>query len=547
MRGNEFEKRVQEEMEDLHLRPSTTVWEGVEKELKKKKRRRVVFYMSMLAGLGLLGYMGFNFFSQENTQLAKQSKEQQLQTDKTSNNSSNSSSDNNTTTIGSSLHDQANNNTNTNAKEKINQSTRQQVDQSVNQSINPSAKASKFNPTGQLIVKQRSSGIGKNDPDKRKPQQQAPIEDKPISITLSDGPLQPVIDKDNSAKNNTDIATNIPQADIQNSVPGPVKKDSAKIDLKTDLPDATKQDIAIAKPKKGKKLSIKIGFEGSIGKNFSRNNSFRLPSAGYIIEGFSPGLEKFYDNASLNTPIPPQSAANGGYTGYYGGGFVRPPSPVTAELAFKAGVTAEIRLTKRSSILTGLRYSYQSESLEVGQQGFASNLAVNRWQGSMDALQNFYAVNQINGSGSPANPLMSPSQYYTGGYYFGPRSEKYMNRYHFLELPLSYQWQVINGRKIQVLWNGGATASVLLNTNALVYDTAAFGINYKNPNAYNKVHISLNSGLSVRFGQENKLQWSIGPEFSMDMTHVLKSDFILRDRYFMYGGITARVMLPGKK
>lgn len=553
MRGNEFEKRVQEEMEELHLRPSDTVWEGVEYELKKKKRRRIAFYLSMLAGLGLLGYMGFSYFSQENTQLATNNQEQQLQTDKSSYNPSTNSTDNiasgqespassissstdkntknSTSTIGSSLHDQASN---------------IPVSNTNGQALYPSATPSKNNINGKMIVRQKAPLIGKAKPNKPKPQQPSPIENSPVAITHTDEPTQPVIDKEKNVTNNTDIATKDPQTDIQAPAIDPVKNDSAiaKVDLKTDLPAATKQDITVAKPKQPKKLNVKIGFEGSIGKNLSRNNSFKIPAKGYLYESFSPVLSDFYDNARANSPTPPQSATNG-YAGNLGGGFVRPPSPITAELAFKAGVTAEIRLTKRSSILAGIRYAYLSESLNVGEHGYANNLLVNRWQGPLDAMQNYYVV--ANG-GLVSNPLVyANGGSYTGGYYYGPRSVKYTNKYHFLEVPLSYQWQVINGKKIQLLWNGGVSASVLLNTNALVYDTASFGVYYKNSKAFNKVHFSLNSGISVRFGQENKLQWSIGPEFSMDMTRILSNDFILRNRYFMYGGVTARVMLPRKK
>ena len=39
MQENEFEKRVQKKMEEFRLRPSDVVWERVEEELRKKKKR----------------------------------------------------------------------------------------------------------------------------------------------------------------------------------------------------------------------------------------------------------------------------------------------------------------------------------------------------------------------------------------------------------------------------------------------------------------------------------------------------------------------------
>jgi apolipoprotein N-acyltransferase len=63
MQENEFEKRLQEEMEEFRLRPSEVVWNKIEDELKKKKRRRVVFFIFLLAGLSLVGYSGYNLFT----------------------------------------------------------------------------------------------------------------------------------------------------------------------------------------------------------------------------------------------------------------------------------------------------------------------------------------------------------------------------------------------------------------------------------------------------------------------------------------------------
>jgi hypothetical protein len=84
----------------------------------------------------------------------------------------------------------------------------------------------------------------------------------------------------------------------------------------------------------------------------------------------------------------------------------------------------------------------------------------------------------------------------------------------------------------------------LFSTNALVYDTASGGIYYKNQNAFNKFHFNLNTGIAFRIGKPNKLQWSIGPEVSMDMTGLAKdsepaanasSVSSSQKSYFIYG------------
>jgi type VI protein secretion system component VasF len=61
MPEKDFEKQVQEKMEELRLRPGDPVWDKIERTLRKEKRRRVFFILPLLAGLLLLGYMGFRW------------------------------------------------------------------------------------------------------------------------------------------------------------------------------------------------------------------------------------------------------------------------------------------------------------------------------------------------------------------------------------------------------------------------------------------------------------------------------------------------------
>src|SRR6476661_4345074 len=64
MSDHEFERQVQEKMEELKFTPSADVWKGVELELDKgHKRRRAIFWwpaalLVLLAGGGYLFYDG---------------------------------------------------------------------------------------------------------------------------------------------------------------------------------------------------------------------------------------------------------------------------------------------------------------------------------------------------------------------------------------------------------------------------------------------------------------------------------------------------------
>ena len=60
---NEFEKKVQQKMDELQLRPSPGVWTEVEKQIRQdKRRRRVIIYWWLLPILlaGIILFFRFN-------------------------------------------------------------------------------------------------------------------------------------------------------------------------------------------------------------------------------------------------------------------------------------------------------------------------------------------------------------------------------------------------------------------------------------------------------------------------------------------------------
>ena len=62
MPGNEFEKQVQQKMNELHFVPSDAVWRQVEKQINERKKRRLPFLWLMLLGV-LLGGASWLYFA----------------------------------------------------------------------------------------------------------------------------------------------------------------------------------------------------------------------------------------------------------------------------------------------------------------------------------------------------------------------------------------------------------------------------------------------------------------------------------------------------
>jgi hypothetical protein len=131
-------------------------------------------------------------------------------------------------------------------------------------------------------------------------------------------------------------------------------------------------------------------------------------------------------------------------------------------------------------------------------------------------------------------------------YYAGPPQQTYTDHFHFIELPLSFNWRATNNTDHFLSLNAGVSPSYLLATNALLYDTAAGGSYYHDKDLVRKAQFNFTTGISYQFKNKRSLEFSIGPQVSFDVSKVFKSDLDKRN-YFLYTGIDARVFFEKKK
>lgn len=496
MQENEFEKRIQEEMGEFRLRPSETVWEKVEEQLKKKKRRRVVFFIFMLAGLSLLGFLGY-FFTQTNYT-------QNLVQQDNNTSSNNEHSDTGNKPMISPARDSATNNDQSAIKaHELSQSKEyNQPEKTVNILNNEKVAvavndiARKHNDRRKVIIPDRNatakSARKREDEIARDNSQPTEIAKTQKDKSLNEAVGIAGISQQDIAMNNLtdDSKATDEKSDDKTSdqkVAQPTKTDS---EITTD----PKVDAAIAATKKKQPASrIKWGIDLSAGRSSSRNNAFSLFD-----------MQKSAD-MQYSSPV----NNNGGGLGIPPRTY---PSDVKAGFAFRAGVVAEMKLSKRSSIVSGLQYLYHSNNINVGAYTDTSVVVRNSFSlaSRVDAI------------------------------YQGTHQKNYTNRYHFIQIPLQYQLQLNKGIKTPILWNVGVSAGYLLATNGLVYDTTANGIYYRENEAFNKFQFNLTTGLSFRFGNKSKVQWSVGPEFSLGMNKLMKDDYT-KKQYLLYSGLTGRL------
>jgi hypothetical protein len=512
MPENEFERKVQEQLEELRIRPSDETWERVQKELREKKKRRAAVLFFLMAGLLLLGYSGYTFLYKSSTQpVAKNGIDQQI-TEPASSPLNTETPDNTTKT-------------NTAVAEKP--VTTPTIDQdneknAVNPALTP--ETGKDN----VIAKQLTYREKLNQPNPTRRINKPVIpgtSEKDIAANAIDqadqlSMKQQADKKDDVTANN--IAANVTSENLNRAtaVDSTAITDSAVANTvinKTDVPVTEEPKPEIAKKKNNSKL--KFGVELSGGFVSSRDRPFGI---GFDIFSQEKSMDLNPPNYSGGVTNNPGGAGNQGRT-------IIPPSDIKPGKGWKLGLNAEKAISKRSSISAGIRYAYYDESLEVGSIKDTAIIS-----NSYSFAQNFLLDRGVRGAYS--NTAAQPST-----------RTKYTNRYHFLDLPVSFQTRLNKGNKMGILWNAGIAPGYLVGTNAIIYDSTAGGIYFKNDRAFKRFHFNVQSGLALQFGNNRNISWSVGPTISLDMTRLMKEDVFTDKRYFLYTGLTGKLFFSPRK
>lgn len=529
MPESEFEKQVQQELEQLKLRPTAEVWQNVEKELRKKKRRRVVFFIFLLAGLALLGYPGYKLFNHSNdADLVQNTKQGTNNTSSTSN--PNRMNGTNSADAGSSGE------ATINVEDKNKETTANNNDNLTNDDKQPNATTS-TSPAPNVPEIVKTTDNSTKPVVKKKSHQPnsltTEVASEKVKESIAEKVKEPTTDKnknknlvanESGVNNNlipvapmkTDVTVNNPAATPSSSAVEPVTKEPQKADdeiTKAFKADSTahadsaiasvekageNQDSAMAKSKKGKP-KFEWGIDLSAGVSSSA-------------EDLSIGGQKSMAADQLYYSAPTVSIGTGIL-----GQPSRPPSVINPGFAFRIGMVGELKLSKRGSFVTGLQYSYKSNVIHVGS-----------YQDTTISFSNF-ASQTVN----------------VRAVYRGNQKWSHTNKYHFIQVPISYQLQLNKSEKLPFFWNAGLGVSYLFATNGLLYSNTQGGIYYNDKVAYNRFQFNINTAFYLRFGNQKRMSWMIGPEFSMNTNRLVKEAYGNK-QYLLYGGVTGRIYLPSK-
>jgi hypothetical protein len=493
MPANEFEKQVQKQLEQLRLEPSASVWENVEKEIREKKRRRIIFFFILPLALWLLGFSFYQFLYKGKKTVTVQQPVPANKENLLSPGHSNSAPQVNEAILVPATGD-IHNDEETAIKKEITGKRGARSNKAAGAEIAVSSS---------LVRSLSQEGVTKNN---NVPVNMLRKQDDLLVVTVEAPGKIKTIPGDEPVKTGTEeiaagnSTAEIKRKDEENKISGDelatVKNDSSRKKEDVIVTGADKKEESIAQKKKSSP-KIKWGIDLSGGLSFNTKGTLTFARTEALDVFFnSPAASSGYGNAPV---------------------YVIPPSPVSEGLSSRAGLVAEWQASTRSSFAAGLQYVYSSNRIKVGR---AADTTVTLTGNSLQGRINVQKV------------------------YKGSQENNYTNSFHFLRLPLSYHWKISRNRKLPVEWNAGAGISYLFSTNALMYSGSLGGIYYRDKNAFNKLHFDLATGFSLRFAAKNKAEWMIGPSLSFDMTPLVKN---VSKQYMMFGGISARFLFPQKK
>jgi hypothetical protein len=515
MSDHEFEKQVQQKMDELKFRPTDAVWAGVEKNIRRDKRRRraLIWFPLTFLLLATGGYVlytgaadGTVVASQHKQATGNNSEEKRASVEKQQTEQSQSKE-------GSSVDKHqsivTNDQNTTLHKEQDVKNAQQHIMKEQPQRVRHDVAAAQGNK--QIAVNKPQGNIRNN---KLSPESivTIPVEKEEAidQNSIKEKPAQLAIESIKEEKQQTEetvVMQEEPAArepgqavDSVNEAANTVAlNEKVREAVKTDSTDELAKDKppALVTPEKNSKwqwgihagVGISNVAEGGLANLLQKARVEDLSYAG------RPQLNGL--NYSININPPP----------------VLHQSSIDAGPAFSVGGFVQRTLSKRLSLSAGLQYSYFGLRTSVG-----------------DLVKNSFTVN----FGALDSRVVE--SYYSGG-----QLSAYTNNYHFIELPVLLHWQLNRSSRLPIVFDGGITLSRLVSTNALHYDGSS-GVYYEDNSLYNKMQLGLTTGLNVGFFQRSKTPVYIGPDIHYFMTGLVKKK-VSNGQYLWSTGISVKMLL----
>ncbi|HLX91368.1 MAG TPA: hypothetical protein VKR32_06775 [Puia sp.] len=188
-------------------------------------------------------------------------------------------------------------------------------------------------------------------------------------------------------------------------------------------------------------------------------------------------------------------------------------SSTHGDLSFYGGISVRQPLTRRILISAGLQYHYLSAKTSTGK--------------SIDSI-----VFVPSSTGFNQNTLL-PAVTPHNAYFIYGTTNQFINRYHFIELPILMDFKLTQSR-LPICLLGGIAASYLVSADALQFDPGS-GLYYKDNSVFNRIQVNLSTGLTIGVAMHKKTV-EVGPEIQYGTTSLIRKS-LERPQHEFYGGI----------
>lgn len=475
MSAHDFENKVQQQMEELNLSPSDAIWNNVELQLRKdKKRRRVLIWIPLL----LLVLIGGYFLLDSKTKSNSISSSPIENVNKSVNNEVGEETKSVKSENGNQLEDKSdleikkengNQNKVTETQIKENKITKEK-EESNTVSIDNNTKSK--NTFREPASKIRSKDVFTTEYANKR-------SGKTKRETIADPSLVSTIVNNESKLELGEESDRMLKSAKVSKEKMTVEKASLPLNFNMDAfnkPTLTSTtNFVIAAPKsKTKKTDSKWKWGASAGLGISR------VSEGNFFSGLSAASVANADfSASTNLPPPVPT-------------FTPEPAAIHAGPSWQAGLFVQRKLSSRLSLSLGLQYGNYSSRSSIG-MAVDSQKTISNSSSQDVRVNNFYTI----GSGT-----------------------NYQSRYQYFEIPVNAHIQLNRSKQLPFYWTIGMTYSSLIKTSALHFDGAA-SVYYEDDNLFRKSQLAWQTGLSIELLSQSKHPIQIGPQLHYNATSLL--------------------------
>lgn len=496
MEQNNFEKNVQQKLDELKIPPSDAVWENVEKRIGKKHKDRKVIFILIFLLLFILsaGYWLFNSGknSQRNQPVSNLIKSDSKQTN------------NYDSSLSKSVISSANNSEKRDLETVTAKKSKTEASQQ-----SPIYKGD----SGQNRITKKHRRLVKEDAFKSKEKALNSSENKSVNSngTLLNG-------RQTNNEENEIVLNNSNNLSVKKPNASEIENGNENIDSTNNIQNKISND-SLLNQLKSKKISKEIVAkdDSSLKKHSEKKQKNRWAfglsfSGGASLIGESLlGINNRNSTYFQSSPITSGSGGigNGGTPSSYA------PSAIENSFAFIGGAFMEKTISAKGKISLGISYRYFSLINKVG----------NRVDTSITfPSQNFSSSGGLYNSINNANT--------------------YRNNFHYLEIPVLLNLQLGKSKTLPVFWDAGINISQLISSNALQF-TSNPGLYYNDNSLFNKTQIGLQTGFSAILFSNTKNPVSIGPYFIYN-TSKLANEGLYGGKHFSFIGIKTEILF-GKK